>query len=332
MTEPCHGEIRQEPLPPLAAGQVRIETLYSGISRGTETLVFRGEVPESQREAMRCPFQAGDFPGRAGDVPGSSNRGPVKYGYMAVGRVLAGPDDLVGRPVFALHPHQDAFVIPADMAVPLPDGLPPERAVLAANMETALNVMWDADLHPGQRVTVIGLGVVGLLVAWLIARRGDVEILAIDTDPKKRATAKALSLPFETTAPKDTGFDRIIHASGHPTGLVEALSIAAFEARIVEASWFGTRPVSLPLGEDFHSKRLSIVSSQVGAVSPAMRDQGWTHRMRMEKALSLLRDPVLDVLIDGESAFEDLPETMAALADGRRSAMCHRVRYPAAER
>lgn len=325
MTEPGRGEIRAETLLRPASGQVQVETLYSGISRGTETLVFRGEVPESQREAMRCPFQAGDF-------PSPLKAGAVKYGYMAVGRVKEGPPDLVGRAVFALHPHQDAFVIPADMAVPLPEGVPPERAVLAANMETALNVMWDADLYPGQRVAVIGLGVVGLLVGWLIARRGDIEVLAIDTDPAKRAMAESLSLPFAVSAPEGAAFDRIIHASGHPSGLADALSIAAFEARIVEASWFGTRPVTLPLGEDFHSKRLSIVSSQVGAVAPAMRERGWTHRMRMEEALSLLREPVLDVLIDGESAFEDLPETMAALADGRRSAMCHRVIYPAAER
>lgn len=312
--QPGRGVIRAEPLTAPKTDQVLIQTRFSGISRGTETLVYRGEVPDSQADLMRCPFQVGAFPG------------PVKYGYMAVGRVVDGDPALVGRDVFSLHPHQDRFVVPASMAVPLPEDVPASRAILAANMETALNILWDSDIRAGDRVAVIGLGVVGLLAAWLARTVPETEVLALDIDPTKRAMADALGLAFATSPPPDKTFDRIIHASGQPSGLVMALLIAAFEARITEASWFGTRPVTLPLGEDFHSKRLTLASSQVGAVSPSQR-AGWTHRRRLEKALDLLRDPVLDVLIDGESAFVDLPATLSALADGSLRAHCHRVRY-----
>jgi len=309
---PGHGSIRAEDLADPGPDDVLVKTSFSGISRGTEILVFQGRVPESQHALMRCPFQAGDFPG------------PVKYGYIAVGTVEAGAGDLLGREVFSLHPHQDRFLVPAAMAVPLPDALPATRAVLAANMETALNVIWDAEIADGQRVAVIGLGVVGLLIAHQLAKRG-LDVTAIDIDPGKAALATALGLRFATSP--DGVYQRLIHASGHPDGLVTALGHADFEARIVEASWYGSRPVTLPLGEAFHSKRLTLASSQVGHVAPAMRDS-LTLRGRMERALTELCDPVYDALIDGESDFENLPRTMAALADGRLRATCHRVRYP----
>lgn len=317
ITRPGHGELRSEDLGRSQPGEVLVETLYSGISRGTETLVFGGHVPASQRAAMRCPFQAGDFPG------------PVKYGYCSVGQVADGPPDLAGRKVFCLHPHQDRFRVPAAAVTPLPDGLPPPRAVLAANMETALNGIWDADVRPGDRVCVIGLGVVGLLAAWLAAGIPGSAVLAVDLDPAKQAPAEALGLAF-ATAPVGDGFDVVIHASGNPDGLVAALGAAGFEATVLELSWYGSRPAALPLGEAFHSKRLAIRSSQVGTVAAAQRPR-WSHGRRMAKALELLLEPALDALVDGESRFAELPATMAALADGRLAALCHRVRYPAAE-
>lgn len=316
-TRPGHAELRPVTLPALTHDDVLVETLFTGISRGTETLVFAGRVPASQRAVMRCPFQDGEFPG------------PVKYGYCSVGRVAEGPRDLVGRAVFCLHPHQDRYVVPAAAVTPLPEALPPERAVLAANMETALNGVWDAAVRPGDRVGVVGLGAVGLLAARLASRIPGTEVVALDIDPGKRKPAEALGLGFAGTPPAGAGFDVVLHASGHPDGLVTALAIAGFEATVVELSWYGSTPVALPLGEAFHSRRLAIRSSQVGSVAAAQRPR-WSHARRMAKALELLCDPALDALIDGESRFADLPATMAALAEGRLAALCHRVRFPAA--
>lgn len=317
LSRPGHGELRRQELPARGPGDVLVETLFTGISRGTEALVFTGRVPDSQRSVMRCPFQEGEFPG------------PVKYGYCSVGHVVAGPESLAGRTVFCLHPHQDRYVVPATAVTPLPAGLPPERAVLAANMETALNGVWDAAVRPGDRVCVIGLGVVGLLAARLAARVPGTTVLALDIDPVRGVPAAALGLDFAPAAADGAEFDVILHASGHPDGLVTALGLAGFEATIVELSWYGATPVTLPLGEAFHSRRLTLRSSQVGSVATAQRGR-WNHARRLAKALELLDDPALDVLIDGESRFADLPATMAALAEGRLAALCHRVRFPAA--
>ncbi len=309
-----HGAIRPAVVAQPRPDEVLVETLYSGISRGTETLVFRGGVPASQVQAMRCPFQEGAFPA------------PVKYGYAAVGRVLAGPAGLRDRTVFALHPHQTHFVVPAAAAVPLPDGLPPERAVLAANMETALNGLWDAGITAGDRVCVIGAGVVGLLLARLVAHIPGVHPVVCDIDPAKAGAAAALGVTFATDSAALGLFDRIVHVSGNPQGLRAALSLADFEALILEMSWYGDREVSLPLGEGFHSRRLVLKSSQVGAVAPSHRER-FTRRARLELALHLLKDPAFAALISGESPFAELPQVMARLADGTLPALCHRIRY-----
>ena len=314
VAEPGRGEIRTVALAAPGPEDVLVETLFTGISRGTETTVFRGGVPASLYQVMRCPFQEGDFPA------------PVKYGYCAVGRVAAGPENLKGRLVFVLHPHQTRFVVPAAAVVPLPDVVPPGRAVLAANMETALNGVWDAAIGPGDRVCVVGAGVVGLLTASIAARIPAVSPLVIDPDPGKAEAARALGLAFRIGAEGLTDFDVVVHASGHPEGLLTALGLAGFEATILELSWFGDREVTLPLGEAFHARRLTLRSSQVGAVSPSRRDR-WSHRRRLETALSLLADDRLDALISDESPFDELPEIMRRLADGSLPALCYRIRY-----
>ncbi len=291
-----------------------VRALYSGISRGTEALVFRGEVPASQYDAMRAPFQEGRFPA------------PVKYGYSSVGEVLAGPPELVGRNVFCLHPHQDVYCVPAVAVTPLPDRLPPERAVLAANMETALNAVWDGRAAPGDRIVVIGAGVVGLLAAWLCARLPGADVRVFDVDARRAEPTRALGLTFTTSDPSGADADLVIHASGQEAGLRSALAAAGMEATVLELSWYGDRSVSLPLGEAFHSRRLTLKSSQVGRIAPA-RASRWDHGRRLEKALELLLDPALDVMISGESAFEDLPRTMAELSRDGTGALCHRVRY-----
>jgi threonine dehydrogenase-like Zn-dependent dehydrogenase len=315
---PGQGGLRDEPLGPLEAGHVRVRTLYSGISRGSEALVFQGRVPASQYAAMRAPFQAGEFPG------------PVKYGYACVGTIEDGPASRHGERVFCLHPHQDRFDVPAEAAVPLPPGVPPGRAVLAANLETAVNATWDASPATGDRVVVLGGGVVGCLLAWLAARVPGTEVVLADPDPERAAVAEALGAAW--AAPEtltDDDRDLVFDASGRPDGLRRALTLAGDEATVAVLSWFGDREVSLPLGEAFHSRRLTLRSSQVGRVAPA-RAARWSTRRRLRLALALLADPAVDVLISGESDFEALPDTVARLARESSGVLCHRVRYPAA--
>ncbi|MFP4263388.1 MAG: zinc-dependent alcohol dehydrogenase [Halomonas sp.] len=312
---PGQGELRQEPLPLPGEGEVRVRALYGAVSRGTEALVFQGRVPESEWQRMRAPFQAGDFPW------------PVKYGYVSVGVVEAGPEALVGREVFCLHPHQDRYVVPAAAVTPLPAGLPAPRAVLAANLETAINGCWDAEPRVGDRILVLGAGVVGALVAWLCAAIPGTRVCLVDVSPGRAELARALGVGFRPADQAPGNNDLVVHASGNPEGLRQALALAGDEARVVEMSWYGDREVSLPLGEAFHARRLRLVGSQVGRL-PAERTPRWDHRRRLALALELLRDPRLDALISGESDFAELPALMPRLAAGAGEVLCHRLRYP----
>jgi 2-desacetyl-2-hydroxyethyl bacteriochlorophyllide A dehydrogenase len=314
---PGAAEIREAALPPPGPDQALVVTRASGISRGTERLVFHGRVPESQWGAMAAPLMAGAFPF------------PVSYGYAAVGMVQAGPDALRGKRVFCLHPHHDAFLAPASMCVPVPDAVPDRRAVLAANMETAVNVLWDARPLVGERALVVGAGVVGLLVAFLLSRVPGVDLAVCDLDPARRGLVDSLGARFcaPDAAPADR--DLVVHASASPAGLRLALSRCGFEGRVIEASWFGDRGCELPLGEAFHAKRLSLISTQVGAVSPAMRGRR-THGERLALALRLLEDPRLDALVGPEIPFAELPARMSAVLDppaGAPQPLCPVVTY-----
>lgn len=316
---PGVAEIRTETLPARAPDQVLARMLASGISRGTERLVLAGKVPENQWGVMRCPLQAGDFPF------------PVKYGYSAVAHVAEGPADLQGRRVFCLHPHQDFFLAPAAMCIPIPDAVPDTRAVLGANMETALNILWDAQALPGERTLVIGAGVVGLLVAYLLARIPAMAVTIIDPDASRRAIAEQFGVAFATPEAAPADQELIIHASANPAGLRQALQCAAFEARIIEASWFGAQEVALALGEAFHSRRLRLISSQVGAVAPAMRARR-SFGQRMAQALGLLADPALEALIGPATPFQDLPQALPGLLNpvpGTPAPLCPLVTYGA---
>ncbi|MCD2184658.1 zinc-dependent alcohol dehydrogenase [Rhizobium sp. GN54] len=311
-------EMREEPLPEPGDGEVRVRMLHSGISRGTESLVFHGRVPSSEFERMRGPHMRGAFPF------------PVKYGYSAVGLVEQGDASLLGRTVFCLHPHQDMFTVADDAVVPLPEALPPARAVLAANMETALNIVWDAGILPGDRVAVFGAGVVGALVAYLASGIIGTDVLLIDRNPMRASLAAGLGIAFATGDTVADEFDVLVNASGSAQALSRAIELAGQEARIVEASWHGDRSVSLPLGGAFHSRRLTIASSQVGCL-PAARRMRWTHARRLVKALELLRDDRLDVLISGETRFADLAAFYPAiLADPET--LCHRICYSEQEK
>ncbi|QJT05175.1 zinc-binding alcohol dehydrogenase [Streptomyces asoensis] len=314
VSSPGEGEIREVVVPDPAGDEVLVRSLWSGVSRGTETLVFRGGVPESQHAAMRAPFQEGDFPA------------PVKYGYLNVGVVEKGPAALVGRTVFCLYPHQTRYVVPAAAVTVVPDSVPAPRAVLAGTVETAVNALWDAAPLVGDRIAVVGGGMVGCSVAALLARFPGVRVQLVDADPARAKVAEALGVDF--AAPEDArdGLDLVVHASATEQGLARSLELLSAEGTVLELSWYGDRKVSLPLGEDFHSRRLVIRSSQVGTVSPARRSSR-TYADRLALALELLADPALDALVTGDSAFEELPEVMPKLATGEIPALCHRVRY-----
>ena len=314
IAEAGRGEIRTEPLPAVTADGVVVRALYSGISRGTEALVFQGRVPPSEFARMRAPFQAGEFPS------------PIKYGYASVGEIERGPRALEGQRALVLFPHQTKYVVPADAVHVLPASVPPARAVLAANMETAVNGVWDAGVKPGDRVVVIGGGTVGCLTAWLSAKIPGCDVQLVDVNPRRATVARALGVGFSGPMVASPDADVVIHASGSADGLALALLVAGFEATIVELSWYGDQNVPVALGGSFHARRLTLKSSQVGHVASSQRAR-WDSRRRMAFALTLLAHDELDSLITGESAFDDLPSTMATLAALPGDTICHRIKY-----
>ena len=311
---PGHGEIRPVSLPEPGPDDVVVRTVRSGISRGTETLVFRGGVPPAERARMRAPFQEGDFPG------------PVKYGYLNVGAVEEGPAELRGRTVFCLYPHQTAYVVPAGAVSIVPDGIPPARAVLAGTVETAVNALWDAPPLVGDRVAVVGAGMVGCCVARLLHRFPATRVTLVDVDPDRADVAAALGVEFALPDDAEGGRDLVVHTSATSAGLQRSLDLLAPEGTVVDLSWYGDVEVRLSLGRAFHTDRLRIQSSQVGTVSPA-RAARRTSADRLAIALDLLRDPAFDALLTGESHFEELPEVMAGLASGSLPALCHTITY-----
>ncbi len=314
---PGLGEIRPTLLPVPASDDVVIRTLHSGVSRGTETLVFRGGVPESQHHTMRAPFQEGDFPG------------PLKYGYLNVGVVESGPPNMLGRNVFCLYPHQTRYVVPASAVVALPDDVPPRRGVLAGTVETAVNALWDAAPLVGDRIAVVGAGMVGCCVARLAAAIPGTEVTLVGVGPSRADVAARLGVGFAVPADAPAQQDIVVHTSATSAGLRRSLELLAPEGNVIELSWYGDAPVSVSLGGVFHSRRLSIRASQVGSVAPARRDRR-TLRDRLALALQLLRDDAFDVLLSGASSFDELPVVMAKLADGSLPALCHTITYEGA--
>jgi threonine dehydrogenase-like Zn-dependent dehydrogenase len=314
LREPGCGEIRPVALREPGPEEVVVRTIVSGISRGTETLVFQGHVPPGQYAAMRAPFQDGDFPG------------PVKYGYLSVGVVEHGPAKLRGRTIFCLYPHQTANVVPAGAVTPVPEDVPPARAVLAGAVETAVNALWDARPLVGDRVTVVGAGMIGCCVARVLSRFPALEVTLVDVDSSRAEVAVALDVDFALPADAAGDRDLVIHASASSAGLQRSLDLLAPEGTVIDLSWYGDTEVRLSLGGTFHSRRLAIRSSQVGLVSPA-RSARRTTSDRLALALGLLRDPAFDTLVTGQSPFAELPEVMPRLAAGSLPALCHTITY-----
>ena len=310
--EPGVGGLRRESIAGAGEGEVLVRTRWTGVSRGTEASVFLGHVPPSERERMRAPFQEGDFPG------------PVKYGYLNVGVVEQGPDALLGRTVFTLFPHQSAFVVPAEAVVPVPDGVPARRAVLAGALETAVNVLWDAAPLVGDRVTVVGAGMIGCCVARLAGGIPGLDVVLVDVDPSRRAVADRLGVGFAEPGDVPNGRDLVVNTSGSEAGLQLALESVVTDGTVIEASWYGDRQVTLALGADFHSRRLTIRSSQVGAVARRRRGTRTTYD-RLTLALGILQDAAFDTLLTGQSPWSDLPAVMAGLATGSSTELCHTI-------
>jgi hypothetical protein len=314
-TAPGHGELRSQELTPPAPGEALVRALHSGVSRGTELLVHRGGVPPAVAAAMRAPFQEGELPG------------PVKYGYLSVGVVEEGPPELRGRTVFCLYPHQDRYVVPVTALTPVPDGVPPARAVLAGTVETAVNAVWDAAPRLGDRVAVVGAGMVGASVAALLRKFPLGRLELVDVDESRRPVADALGVTFVTPSDAAGDCDLVVHCSATGAGLSRGLELLGEEGELVELSWYGDRPATVDLGGAFHSRRLTIRASQVGAVAAARRARR-THADRLGLALGLLADPAFDSLVTGHTSFTDLPSTMVRLAEGDLNALCYVVNYP----
>jgi NADPH:quinone reductase-like Zn-dependent oxidoreductase len=311
------AELREEAVAAPREGEVLVRALFGAISRGTERLVQSGRVPASEYARMRSPWMGGAFPF------------PVKYGYAAVGRIEAGCTDLLNRIVFTLHPHQTLFTVPAEAAFLLPDDVSPQRAVLAANMETALNGVWDAAPGPADRIAIVGGGVVGLLAAYLCARLPGTEVTVVDVAPSRAQLARAIGVRFAAPGNAPLDCDLVFHASGAASGLATALRLAGDEASIVELSWYGAGDVAVPLGEAFHSRRLRLISSQVGKVAPSHRPR-WTSGRRLAAALALLNDPVLDALIAPACGFDQLPDELPSILSAESGVIGQLIQYPSA--
>lgn len=314
LNAPGNGELRSEQLPEPGPGEVVVRSMHSAISRGTESVVYGGRVPLSQYATMRAPFQVGDFPG------------PLKYGYLNVGRIEEGPDHLRGRVVFCLFPHQTSYVVPASAVTLVPEDVPPARAVLAGTVETAVNALWDAAPLVGVRATVIGAGMVGCCVARLLSGFPGAEVCLVDVDPARAVVADALGVDFALPDDAPGGRDLVVHTSATSEGLQRSLELLANEGTVIDLSWYGDREVQVSLGGSFHSGRLGVRASQVGTVSPAVQGRR-TFADRLALALELLRDPAFDALITGHSPFANLPDVMADIATGRLPAICHVIDY-----
>jgi 2-desacetyl-2-hydroxyethyl bacteriochlorophyllide A dehydrogenase len=311
---PGKAELRPATIGDRKPADVLVRTLYSGLSRGTERLIFEGKVPEMEWSRMRAPAQEGEFPF------------PVKYGYSAVGVVEEGPAELKGKHIFALYPHQDRFVIPAERAFIIPGDVPPRRATLAANMETALNILWDGGAQPADKIVIVGGGIVGMLVAALASRLPGADVTLVDIEESRALIAKTLGVGFTLPDKAPGEADLVIHTTASAAGLSLALKLAGVEGTIVEASWFGSGMVNVALGDAFHSRRLRLISSQVGNVC-ASRAKRWTTRRRLEAAIGMLADDRLDALLGEEVPFAELPQQLSRLLSRAAPGLGALVRY-----
>lgn len=316
---PGQAEIRTErlatPSDVLSDQTCLVRAAYSAISRGTESLIFHGRVPASEFERMKSPFMDGQFPF------------PVKYGYCHVGQVIQGPDSLRGQYVFSLSPHQTLVRHQSSALVPVPSTVSPMRAVLAANMETALNAVWTGKPSACDHIAVVGAGLVGLLVAYLCRDLPGARITVIDPQPTRARICERLGLRYAASPEGIGNCDLVFHTSASAAGLASALALAGNEATVIELSWYGDQNVAVPLGHAFHSQQIKLISCQVGHIE-ASHAPRWDYRRRLTAAMAMLRDPDLDALLEAPIAFDDLPATVSDIFKPGSDRLCQVIQYP----
>lgn len=306
------AELRNETVPPPGPREVRVRSIASAISHGTEMLAYRGQIPPDL--PLDLPTFSGSF------------AFPLKYGYATVGGVLdvgervtdLAPEDAV----FVHHPHQEVFVVPADMPIRLPDSIDPMLCVFAANLETALNIVHDAPVRLGETGLVFGMGVVGLLVARLLKLAG-AKVMVVEPVAARRDLAAAAGVEAaldpgeglpERVRESNGGrlADVAVEVSGAGSALQSAIDCVETEGTVVVASWYGTKPVSLSLGGNFHRGRVRLRSSQVGRLNPELAPR-WDFARRMEAVMELLPRLGLEDLISHRFDFGDAPEAYRLL-------------------
>lgn len=313
-----HAVMETEMLPVLPPNKKKnsclIKTLFTAISPGTEYLVYSGGVPKKLYVEMRCPYMGGDF------------SFPIKYGYSLVGQVLDGPTSLKGKLIHTLHPHQDYARISAEDVYVIPDGISPQRATLASNMETALNAIWDSGVNIGDKVLIVGFGIIGSLIARILSFIPQVEVDVLDVQPAKITLIEQLGFSIYKEE-KEKKYDLAFHTSGSGPGLQTSINNVGLEGKIIETSWYGDKEVNLCLGETFHSQRKLIISSQVSHL-PACKSARWDYKRRKEVVFQLLLHPEFDAHITHTIAFHNLPKLFQSLKKNRCQELSYLVYYP----
>jgi hypothetical protein len=301
VVSPSQGQIRDTPMMSLSKDTLSLETLFTGISPGTERLVGMGKVPEECWEKMRCLYMEGSF-----DFP-------LKYGYSLVGQAITGSE--TGKRFFVMHPHQSRVVVARSDALELPDWLPSQRATLIPNMETALNAVWDAQVSQKDKILIVGGGIIGILISFVLSKEYGIQPDFLEQDRQRIQYLKQLPWLGNSrlgTDYREGNYNIAFHTSSSSSGLQSGIDALAFEGRCIELSWYGTQSVSLQLGGSFHYQRKQIIASQVSAIAQPKRSL-IDYSQRKEQVLGLLGDATLDILLQPAIAFLELPTFMSLL-------------------
>ena len=289
-----------------------VKSLYSLISTGTERLVSRGQVPHALYASMKVPYMEGEF------------SFPVKYGYSLVGEVQEGPEEILGKKVHLLHPHQDYCRVQASELTVLPGEVPPLRATLASNLETALNSIWDSGVSVGDRVLVVGFGIIGSLTARLLQSIAGVEVWVYDLDAQRSELASASGFHIVDRMLYD--FDIAFHCSSSSKGLQSCIDHIGFEGKVMEMSWYGEQAVELQLGGSFHQQRKQIISSQVSSI-PSNHRARWDFNRRKAVVMELLKNPAYDQHLGEQVPFDKVPALFGNIRKGSLSALSWVIAY-----